>query len=275
MRVLVIEDNSKMNAAIVLGFTQCGWNADTASTVAEGLNAATHGAYDLVILDLALPDGSGVDLCRDYRRAGGAAKVLMLTASNGAGDRVAALNAGVDEYLTKPFELAELRERVRSLTGGVAADQPSRLRHGDIEFDPQSRAVVRGARSVDLTERESRLLDLLMRHAGRVLTKEQIEEPVWSVRFGPTSNVVDVSISALCRKLHEHLGLTLIHAIGGTGYRFGIVLRDAGEERAPAWKQPSRWNRDLHEAPESVRETADHRRCSMFGAPARDIPQCI
>lgn len=223
MRVLIIEDNPKMAAAIQRGLREHGYAADACHSGFEGEELAVTEPYDLVILDLMLPDRDGVDVCRNLRRREVSKPVLMLTALSSTGDKVAGLDAGADDYLTKPFEFEELLARVRALLRRGEATEGRTLTMEDLELDLYTRVARRGGVEHELSNKEFGLLEYLMRNPNRVLTRTQIAEKVWDMNFEPGSNVIDVYISSLRKKVDRGYERELIHTIKGAGYRFGIL----------------------------------------------------
>jgi DNA-binding response OmpR family regulator len=223
MRVLIIEDNPKMAAAIQRGLREHGYAADACHSGFEGEELAASEPYDLVILDLMLPDRDGVDVCRNLRRREVSKPVLMLTALSSTVDKVAGLDAGADDYLTKPFEFEELLARVRALLRRGEASEGRMLMMEDLELDLYTRVARRGGVEHELSNKEFGLLEYLMRNPNRVLTRTQIAEKVWDMNFEPGSNVIDVYISSLRKKMDRGFERELIHTIKGAGYRFGIL----------------------------------------------------
>jgi two-component system OmpR family response regulator/two-component system response regulator QseB len=219
MRILVVEDDSLLGDAIQSGLRELGHAVDWARDgPAEDLALRTE-AYAAVVLDLGLPGRSGLEVLRDLRRRHDAVPVLILTARDTVEDRVGGLDAGADDYLVKPFDLRELAARLRALTrrpGGRAAPL---LRAGDVELDPAAHAVRRDGRSVELSAREFALLHVLMRNAGRVLTRAQLEEQLYAWGEEVESNALEVHVHHLRRKLAPGL----IHTVRGVGY---MVRRD-------------------------------------------------
>jgi DNA-binding response OmpR family regulator len=174
--------------------------------------------YDLVILDLMLPGQSGLDVLREARAQGVKAPIFVLTARDRVSDKVSALDLGADDYLTKPFAFDELLARVRALLRRASAERTPVLRFGDVALDPATRAVTRGSRRLDLTTREYALLSYFLRNAGRVLTRSMIAQHVWGLDFDPESNIVDVYVGYLRRKLEAPGDRRLLHTIRGAGY---------------------------------------------------------
>lgn len=227
MRILVIEDNPKMAAAIKQGLGEQGYAVDVSHTGLEGEELACVEPYDVIILDLMLPDRDGVEVCRNLRRRDVKTPVLMLTALSGTDDKVEGLNAGADDYLVKPFDFEELVARVRALLRRQDQAEPTVLRVADLELNLLERTVTRGDRVESLSAREFALLEYLMRNPNRVLPRMTIGEKVWDMNFEPTSNVIDVYISALRRKIDVGFDRPLIHTVIGTGYRFGLEEQPA------------------------------------------------
>lgn len=223
MRALVIEDNPKMAMAIQSGLQEHGMAVDISHTGYEGEELAASEPYDAIVLDLMLPDRDGVEVCRNLRRRGVQAPVLMLTALSGTQDKVNGLDAGADDYLAKPFEFEELLARLRALMRRGQASESRVLRCDDLELDLYSHVATRAGEKIELSNREFALLECLMRNENRVLSRIQIGEKVWDMNFEPTSNVIDVYISALRKKIDRGFDRPLIHTIKGAGYRFGVV----------------------------------------------------
>ncbi|MFO0829730.1 MAG: response regulator transcription factor [Phycisphaerales bacterium] len=221
MRILVIEDNPKMANAVQRGLRDHGFAADVASTGVEGEERAGDGSYDVILLDLMLPDRDGIEVCRNLRRRGVRSRFLMLTALGSTNDKVQGLDAGADDYLVKPFEFDELVARVRALGRRAEPGDQRMMRYADLELDLYTRTARRGERRFDLSNKEFALLEFLMRNADRALTRGEISESVWDMHFEPTSNVVDVYVSSLRKKLDRGFDRELIHTVKGVGYRFG------------------------------------------------------
>ena len=219
MRVLVVEDEVKMAALLQRGLREEGYAVDVASDGREALWLATENGYDAIVLDVMLPDVDGFEVCRRLREAGRWSPVLMLTARDGVSDRVAGLDAGADDYLTKPFSFAELLARLRALVRRGAPERPATLQVGDLVLDPATRRVVRDGTPVDLTPREFALLEFLMRHPGEVLSRTRLIEHVWDFAFEGDSNVVDVYVRYLREKVDRPFGRDSIETVRGAGYR--------------------------------------------------------
>ena len=221
MRLLLVEDDVSLSAVVERGLREDGYAVDTAATVLDARFQLEVNDYDLVVLDLGLPDGSGLDLCREIRAGGRNLPVLMLTARDGLSDKVSGLDAGADDYLTKPFDYPELTARIRAMLRRPAEAHQPILEVGDVRLDPASRVAWRGAITVPLTAREFALLEFLLRHPGEVVTREQLLEHVWDANYDGLSNVVDVHIANLRRKLASPEGPDPLTTVRGAGYRIG------------------------------------------------------
>lgn len=219
MRILVIEDDSKIASFIVNGLKQNGFAVDSAADGELGLDLACTVSYDCVVLDLMLPKLDGLSLLRQLRREKNPAPVLILSAKATVEDRVKGLQAGGDDYLTKPFAFSELLARVQALIRRAThVVEPTTLTATGITLDLLSREVTREGRKIELQTREFALLELLMRHPGRVVTKTMILEHVWDYSFDPQTNVVDVLVHRLRAKVNKDFDVKLIHTIRGVGY---------------------------------------------------------
>jgi two-component system OmpR family response regulator len=225
MRILVVEDETKMAGLLRRGLTEEGYSVEIAANGTDGLWAATENDYDAVVLDLMLPDLTGLDVCRQLRARGRWAPVLVLTARDAVPDRVAGLDAGADDYLVKPFAFSELFARLRALVRRGPSERPPALVVGDLTLDPAGRDVARDGRRVELTAKEFALLEYLMQHVGEVLTRTRILEHVWDFAYEGDSNVVDVYVRYLRDKVDRPFGRRSIETVRGVGYR----LRAPGE----------------------------------------------
>jgi two-component system OmpR family response regulator len=222
MRVLVVEDEVRMANVIRLSLTREGVAADVAGDGDEAIWMATAVPYDAIVLDVMLPGRSGFEACKILRERGVWSPVLMLTARDGVEDRVAGLDCGADDYLVKPFALSELHARLRSLVRRGAPERPTVLRVGGLRLDPARREVRRGESEIDLSAKEFVLLHALMRRPGEVLTRLELIEQAWDFAYENRSNVVDVYIRRLRRKVDEPFGTDSLETVRGAGYR----LRD-------------------------------------------------
>ena len=226
MKVLVIEDDAETAAYIARGLHEHGHVADHAPDGRDGLLMAGGGGYDVMVVDRMLPGIDGLGLVRTLRGAGVKAPVLFLTALRGVGDRVQGLEAGGDDYLVKPFAFAELLARLHALARRPPlSDIPTTLAVADLELDLLRRAATRGGERIELQPREFRLLEFLLRHAGRVVTRTMLLEGVWDFHFDPRTNIVETHVSRLRGKLSRGgQDPELIHTVRGSGY----VLRAPG-----------------------------------------------
>jgi two-component system OmpR family response regulator len=222
MRVLVVEDETRMADVIRRSLTKEGLATDVARDGEEALAMAAGVDYDVIVLDVMLPRRSGFEVCTVLRERGVWSPVLMLTARDGIEDRVAGLDAGADDYLVKPFALPELHARLRSLIRRGRPERPVVLRVGSLRLDPARREVHRGEIPIDLSAKEFGLLEALMRRPGDVLTRLELIEQAWDLAYETRSNVVDVYVRRLRRKLDDPFGTSSLETVRGAGYR----LRD-------------------------------------------------
>lgn len=219
MKLLVIEDDLETSAYILRGLREQGHTVDVAATGQDGLLLATGGEYDVLIVDRMLPGLDGIGLVQMLRAAGLKAPVIFLTALGGVGDRVRGLDAGGDDYLVKPFAFAELLARVNALARRPPLNEtPTQLRAGDLEMDLLKRSVSRSGRLVDLQPREFQLLEYLLRHKDRVVTRTMLLEAVWDFHFDPRTNIVETHMSRLRSKIAMEGAMELIHTVRGAGY---------------------------------------------------------
>ena len=222
MRILVIEDESKVASLVRRALEEEGHSVQVALNGEEGLDLALTTQPDLIILDWLLPGQDGLTICQAIRASGSHTPILMLTARDAVEHRVAGLDSGADDYLTKPFALGELLARVRALFRRGVLPQAPVLTIGDLVLDPATRSVRRGELEIDLSAREFSLLDHLMRNAGRTLTRSMIAERVWGYEFDSGTNVVDVYINYLRNKIDRGHAQKLIHTTRGVGYRLSV-----------------------------------------------------
>ncbi len=222
MRVLIVEDEVKMAGLIRRGLAEEGHVADIATTGEDAIWMAQAHPYDAIVLDVMLPRLSGFETCRSLRNVGVWAPVLMLTARDGVDDRVAGLDAGADDYLTKPFSFAELFARLRALGRRGGIERPTEVAVGDLRLDPAARRVRRGETEIRLSPKEFALLETFMRRPGRVLSRLQLLEHAWDFAYENRSNVVDVYVRYLREKIDRPFGIDSIETVWGSGYR----LRD-------------------------------------------------
>jgi two-component system, OmpR family, copper resistance phosphate regulon response regulator CusR len=218
MRILVVEDEPKTAAYLRQGLTENGFVVDVAQRGDDGLHLARTGNYDLVVLDVLLPQRDGWHVLADLRAGGSATPVLFLTALDGVPDRVKGLELGADDYLIKPFAFSELLARVRSILRRGPARRPALLRVADLKVDLTRQQACRGGQRLDLTRKEFLLLALFARRAGEVLSRTVIAEQVWDMNFDPGTNVVDVHIRRLRAKVDDPFEQKLIKTVRGIGY---------------------------------------------------------
>ena len=221
MRILLIEDDPEQARILAEGLREHGIEVDHAATYADGLERARRAAHDVIVLDVMLPGGSGFELCAELRRRGVATPVLMLTARDAVDDRVAGLDAGADDYLPKPYAFRELLARVRALARRRPALAPRQVRVADLDVDLVTRLVRRGGRDIELTAKEFALLEVFVLHTGEVLDRATITAHVWDENHDPFTNVLEVLVRRLRRKLDDDFPLKLIQTVRGAGYRFG------------------------------------------------------
>jgi len=219
VHILLIEDDTEAARFLINGLRESGYTVDHAADGREGLFRITEGSYDLVVTDRMLPHLDGLAIIQLMRQKGIATPVLVLSALGTVDDRIRGLKAGGDDYLTKPFAFAELLARIEALmrrTSGVP--DATRLKVGDLDLDLLARRVTRGGREIELTARELKLLEFLMRRAGQVVTRTMLLEGVWDLHFDPQSNLIDVHISRLRQAIDRGAERPLIHTVRGSGY---------------------------------------------------------
>jgi two-component system OmpR family response regulator len=219
VRVLIVEDQPKLAELLARGLREEGHAADVAHRGEDALWMAPSAPYDAIVLDIMLPGIDGIETCRELRRQDVWTPVLMLTARDAVGDRVTGLDAGADDYLTKPFSFDELLARLRALTRRAPAERPVTVEVGDLRLDPAAHRAWRGESELVLSAKEFALLELLMRRPGSALTREQILEGAWDMSYERRSNVVDVYIGYLREKIDRPFGSETIETVRGVGYR--------------------------------------------------------
>ena len=219
MRILLVEDEKKLASFVLKGLAEHGYAVDMAETYKEAIELASDNYYDLVVLDVMLPDGNGVDFANWLRGNDYKGPILMLTALTSTTDKVKGLDAGADDYLAKPFAFEELMARVRALLRRYGdSPESSVLKIGDVEMNLISRKVSRSGQDISLTTREFALLEYLMRNAGRPVSRTQIIEHVWDMSFDSGSNVVDVYVNMLRKKIDKPFDSKIIQTVVGFGY---------------------------------------------------------
>jgi two-component system OmpR family response regulator len=225
MRALVVEDELKMAALIRRGLTEEGYAADVARSGEDAVVMAASTPYDAIVLDVMLSGIDGFAVCRELRERGVWTPILMLTARDDVEDRVAGLDSGADDYLTKPFSFAELLARLRALTRRGLVERPTVLEVGSLRLDPATREVWRGGVQVELSAKEFALLETFMRRPGQVLSRLDLLDHAWDYAYENRSNVVDVYVRYLRSKIDRPFGLSSIETVRGAGYR---LRRDGG-----------------------------------------------
>lgn len=218
MRILVIEDEKKLAGFIKKGLEEEGYALDVAHDGKEGLLLALDGVHDLIILDINLPKMDGLSVLQEFRRQKGKTPVLLLTVRAAIEDKVLGLDTGADDYLTKPFSFQELLARIRALLRRRVDVTPPLLQVADLILDPARRVVTRGTDRLDLSTKEFALLDYFMRNPGRVLTRTMIAEHVWDYDFDPMSNIIDVYVNYLRKKIDAGRSPKLLRTVRGVGY---------------------------------------------------------
>ncbi|MFI5208306.1 MAG: response regulator transcription factor [Gemmatimonadales bacterium] len=218
MRILVVEDDRTVGQYVARGLTEARYTVELTADGTSGLEKASGGPFDLIVLDLRLPGMNGLDVLRTLRDRGVATPVLVLTAQDSVEHKVDALRIGADDYVTKPFAMAELLARVEAISRRPKSLTPPMVQVADLKVDTGSREVSRGTRDIELTPKEYDVLVYLARHAGRVMSRTLITEYVWDYHFDPGTNIVDVVINRLRKKIDQGKEPKLIHTIRGVGY---------------------------------------------------------
>ena len=224
MRLLIVEDERTLAEVLARGFREQGYAVDTTYDGEGGLHFAEAEPYDLIVLDLMLPKLNGYEVCRRLRAARSRVPILMLTARDSVDDRVGGLDSGADDYLIKPFAFRELLARVRALLRRDGLSKNPVLSAGDLELDTSTRSVRRGEKAVELTSKEYAILEYFVRNPNRVLTRTQIAEHTWDHGFVALSNVVDVYVRALRRKLGDDREPRLLRTVRGVGYQLKVPV---------------------------------------------------
>ena len=227
MRILLVEDNRRLSDSLRLTLEDDGYAVDVAYDGLDGEEMGLMPVYDVIILDIMLPGKDGFEICRALRNQRVCTPILMLTARDALSDRVTGLDTGADDYLVKPFEVDELRARIRALLRRESTDKSGNLQIADLTLDPATHIVRRGGTLIELTAKEFALLEYLIRNPNRIITREMAEEHLWSYDHLVTSNVVDVYVRRLRRKIDDPYEVKLLETQRGSGYR----LRDPREQR--------------------------------------------
>jgi DNA-binding response OmpR family regulator len=236
MRLLLVEDDARIARFVAKGLREQAYAVDVCGTGDDALYEAAINTYDLVILDVMIPGRDGFEVCRELRKSGQRMPILMLTARDAVEDRITGLDHGADDYLTKPFEFRELLARLRALLRRSGELRPAKIVVADLVLDTAAQSVSRAGRSVTLTAKEYALLEYLARNAGRVVGRAEIAEHVWDETFDPFSNLIEVYVNRVRRKIDADSGRPLLHTRRGAGYFFGSVMDseavEAGNEGA-------------------------------------------
>ena len=231
MRILVVEDEQKIAQFLKKGLTEKGYTVETAADADSALERLEAAPADLLILDLLLPGSrDGLELCREVRARGMRAKILMLTARDTVENKIEGLDAGADDYLVKPFSFRELLARLRALLRRTEVADPGPIVSGELSYDPESRELVRDGETVRLTAREGALFELLLRRRGKVVTRAEIQARIWEDSFDLSTNIIDVYINSLRKKIDAGDREKLIQTVRGVGYR---IRPPRGEEDEP------------------------------------------
>lgn len=230
MRLLLVEDDPRIARWVAKGLREKAYAVDVAATGDDALYQASINTYDLVILDVMLPGRNGFQVCRELRASGQRMPILMLTARDAVEDRISGLDQGADDYLTKPFEFRELLARLRALLRRSGELRPARIAVADLALDTAAQAVSRAGRNIPVTTKEYALLEFLARNAGRVVGRAEIAEHVWDEAFDPFSNLIEVYINRLRRKIDAGAAAPLLHTRRGAGYILGLTSGDSAAE---------------------------------------------
>jgi two-component system, OmpR family, copper resistance phosphate regulon response regulator CusR len=220
VRILVVEDELKLAGALKSGLETDDYAVSVAHSGEDGFFMVQTESFDLIVLDVMLPGRDGFEILAALRKRGVKTPVLLLTAKDEVADRVRGLDAGADDYLVKPFALAELQARIRALLRRGATDAPAKLRTADLEVDPSRHEVIRGGKKLELTSREYELMECLVRNEGRVISREMLAKDIWKEvsRHTALDNVIDVHIGRLRRKVDDPFELKLVHTVRGVGF---------------------------------------------------------
>ena len=222
MRILLVEDNRRLSESLRMTLEEDGYAVDAAFDGLDGEEMGLVSSYDIIILDIMLPGKDGLEVCRELRNQRVVTPILMLTARDALDDRVRGLDSGADDYLVKPFEVDELRARIRALLRRESASKTGTLQVSDLMLDPASHTVRRGERTIDLTAKEFSLLEYMLRHPNHLITREMAEEHLWNYDHVVASNVVDVYIRRLRTKIDDPCEVKLLETIRGAGYRLRV-----------------------------------------------------
>ncbi len=236
MRVLLVEDDARIARFVAKGLREESYAVDIAENGNDAVYQTEINDYDLIILDIMIPGMDGLAVCQAIRAAGKRTPILMLTARDGVDDRITGLDSGADDYLTKPFEFRELLARLRALLRRQSDLRPPRIIVGDLELDTASQTAKRGNRSIPLTAKEYALLEYFARNAGRVIGRSEIAEHVWDETFDPFSNLIEVYVNRLRRKLGDEGGKPLLQTRRGSGY---VLCENESSAKKASGQSPS------------------------------------
>jgi two-component system copper resistance phosphate regulon response regulator CusR len=250
MRLLLVEDDARIARFVAKGLREQAYAVDVAGTGDDALYQAAINTYDLLILDVMIPGRDGFSVCRELRKSGQRMPILMLTARDAVEDRIAGLDHGADDYLTKPFEFRELLARLRALLRRSGELRPAKITVADLILDTASQSATRAGRSVALTMKEYALLEFLARNTGRVVGRAEIAEHVWDETFDPFSNLIEVYVNRVRRKIDADSSKPLLHTRRGAGYFFGPLMDADAAETADENSSP----RHRTKTPTSVRK---------------------
>ncbi len=230
MRLLLVEDDARIARFVAKGLREQAYAVDVTANGDDALYEAAINSYDLVILDVMIPGRNGFEVCRELRRAGQRMPILMLTARDAVEERISGLDHGADDYLTKPFEFRELLARLRALLRRSGELRPAQITVADLVLDTRAQSVSRAGRDIPVTTKEYALLEFLARNAGRVVGRAEIAEHVWDESFDPFSNLIEVYVNRLRRKIDAEGSKPLLHTRRGAGYLFGVAGEAAATE---------------------------------------------
>src|SRR6202048_4621672 len=237
MRLLLVEDDARIARFVAKGLREQAYAVDVTANGDDALYEAAINSYDLVILDVMIPGRNGFEVCRELRRAGQRMPILMLTARDAVEDRITGLDHGADDYLTKPFEFRELLARLRALLRRSGELRPEQITVADLVLDTGAQSVSRAGRNIPMTTKEYALLEFLARNAGRVVGRAEIAEHVWDETFDPFSNLIEVYVNRVRRKIDADSSKPLLHTRRGAGYLLGSLndsdVAEAGDESVP------------------------------------------
>jgi DNA-binding response OmpR family regulator len=233
MRLLLVEDDPRITRFVAKGLREQSYAVDIAANGDDALYQAEINAYDLIVLDVMIPVRDGFAVCRELRKSGHRVPILMLTARDAVADRVTGLDAGADDYLTKPFEFRELLARLRALSRRSAEIRAPKLTVADLVLDTAAQTVTRGGNQIPVTTKEYALIEFLARNAGRVVGRAEIAEHVWDENFDPFSNLIEVYVNRLRRKIDAGSAQPLLHTRRGAGYMLGGDGEEKSERPEP------------------------------------------